>query len=178
MVCEREWLARQLRAGYAGGGGLSRRDKFAKRVCVTDSQPDNEGSTASECAVPAGLFSDSIRPGRERLGAGEPVLRVVRIARRAVGAGLVCDSRLDAYGLSEGGVFSGAVLPLQPGELRFTRKRLSSGDYVAPEVGLRGCAGGCARGCWGEQLLRRDVQLLPGRERFVWAGDQRQELCR
>src|ERR1019366_49582 len=105
--------------GYAGGGDLSRRDEFAERVCVTDSQPDSEGSTAGERAVSAGLFSDSIRPGRERLGAGQPVLRVVRIARRAGGAGLVCDFGLDAYDFSEGGAFSGAVLPLQPGELRF-----------------------------------------------------------
>ena len=34
---------------------------------VGDSQPDGEGSTAAECAVPAGLFSGSLRSGRERL---------------------------------------------------------------------------------------------------------------
>ena len=53
-----------------------------------------KGSTAGECAVPAGLLSDSIRPRPERLGTGQPILRVVRIARRAEGARFVCDSRI------------------------------------------------------------------------------------
>ena len=67
VVRERDGVAVKLRAGDAGRGDLSRRDKFRERVCVADSQPDGEGSTARGWAIPAGFFSGSLRPEPERL---------------------------------------------------------------------------------------------------------------
>ena len=87
------------------------------------------------------------------------LLLLVGATRRANRARLVRDRELGAHFLGEGAGFGGAVLPLQPGRLRFADYGRSGSDHVASAFKLRRRAGGCAAGRGLEQHLRRTLLI-------------------
>ena len=94
-------------------------------------------------------------------------------------ARFVCRRELGAHSFAQSADFGGAVLPLQPVELRFARDGPAGGDDVASAVKLRGRAGRCAARCGPqcifEQLFRRDVLVLSERSRSVRSAGERRE---
>ena len=88
-------------------------------------------STAPRRPVSPGPLSVPLRPQPQRLGAGEPILRVLRLTRCAGRARRLCHRQLDSHLLSHDPGFLRALLPRQPVQLRFVSSRQSGFHNLA-----------------------------------------------
>jgi hypothetical protein len=175
VVCERERVARELRVGDAGCGHRSRRDEFAERIFVGDSQPDgSKDQLRLNAQYRQDYFQVPYDPDASDYECTSDYycsagLRDAQTERDAFVIGL------GSYDFAESGDFCGAVLPLQPGELRFGCERRSGCDDVAPDFAITWVRRRMRIECWAERFSRRGSTRFIRGERFVWrCGERRQ----
>ena len=141
---------------------------FVSMICVTKRRRINCAWTGSSART---FFRCRTIRARRIMNVRPTYYCSYGLQGRANRARLVRDCQLGAYVLAQGAGFRGAVLPLEPVELRFESERPARGDHLEPELELRRRAGGCAAGCGPqcifEQLFRRALLVLPARKRSV-----------
>ena len=97
----------------------------------------------------------------------QPLLRLLRPARRPDRARQLRHRQLGAHALAQGAVLGRALLSLQPGRLRLAPNRQPRRHHLASELELCGRPGRRARRRRPQQLFRWPLLVLSGRERSL-----------